>query len=250
MDALDRAIEQAEAVNRRLDRKAGYSWLAGTITDPRVLAKLLAVAEQDSAEIAEEARKLRRLLYEIRTRERERLDKGESTIVQKLALTVIMILLALMLIGGMPTRAQDATAEATVESTATLVSSEPIVTPAPAATEQPPVVVIPAETPGDTQLIDLVKQALPWAGAVAIVALIVVGTLGHQAIVNLGRSAPAPVREVAITSGDSVLKQVEDYVKTTPTTIDDVAAAELRKLFDKWVAEMRTIPPDQQGRVG
>lgn len=107
-------------------------------------------------------------------------------------------------------------------------------------TPEPPVVVV--NPPSDDRLLELVKQALPWLGAVAITFIIMIGVLGHNAIVNLGRSAPAPLREMAISAGESLLRSGEGYVTTTTTQLDDEALKELRKLFDQWVIEIRTLP--------
>lgn len=250
---LDEMNIRAEEEQRRIDRITGYLIFAGSLLDSRSLGKLLTVMEAEGAEAALAGEKLRAVLKSIREQESQ---KQRRELMRSLLMGLLLAIVLSVLMVNMPTRAQESGDLAT--NTAELVIAPLEATPLPVEVtaeptpEAPPVVVVqqPSE---DSNLLDLVQQAMPYFAAIAITLLVVIGTLGHQAIVNLGRSAPAPVREVAISGGDAILKQVEEYVLSTPTPVDDAVAKEARRLFDQFIDEWRTKLPlntDQPGQVG
>lgn len=145
-------------------------------------------------------------------------------------------LLALILILAMPAHAQDVTdAPPTVEAVETTIPA-PTVEPTPAVTEQPPVEEQPSEDGG---LLELAKVAAPWLGAIAIAALIVAGVLGREALVRLGKSQPAYAREPVFSAIETGMGKLAEYTQTTETTIDDAAAAELKKFLTSLIADIR-----------
>lgn len=152
-DLFKEAHIQTEAQNQSIDRYTGYLIFAGSLMDSRSLGKLLSIMEKEDESTLQESLKLRAILKLIREQQRR-------NAVKQLVLSVLLVLLTLLLITGMPTTAQDTPLATnipeTVESTATLVSSEPIVTPVPAATEAPTPVQLPVQAPGDNNLIYVV----------------------------------------------------------------------------------------------
>lgn len=155
-DLLKQATDQADAQNAALMRMEGYMIFAGSLMDSQSLGKLIQVMKSDvDPAIQLEAQKLQDIFKIIRERKRRE-------VVKQLGMMVMLVLLTILLMAAMPSHAQDEDPLATnttqiIEAPATLVSSEPIVTPAPPAETtpeptpaQPPVVVV--QEPTNTNL--------------------------------------------------------------------------------------------------
>lgn len=147
---------------------------------------------------------------------------------------MLLLVLALMLVA--PAFAQDnspapvQTVEATINGTPVEATLVPVVTPAPVEQPSP---------------LSWLSQISPWLGAIAIVALIIVGVLGRAFIIQLGSSVPVAFYEISRGAAVAGLDSLGQYVSTTATTIDDAGYAELRKLFDELKAEIEAKRQEQ-----
>lgn len=131
----------------------------------------------------------------------------------------------LLLLGVRPGFAQDATVD-----------------PSPVVTEEaPPPVVEPPVTPVDQTAI--IQTVLVIAGAIVVVAFGVFGYVVRPAIVGAVNGMPEWAANILLTGGDIGLDALEDYVKRTPSPVDDNEVAKLRQAFEDLAAEIRASRP-------
>jgi hypothetical protein len=130
-------------------------------------------------------------------------------------------LAALLIMAGLlvaPVLAQDVpTLEPTLD----------IITPTPAI--EPPVVVV---EPIDT-------VAIPgWVATVALVLVVGIVSVSIVGILQAAKGLPEWSKGLILAGAGSGLASLDDYAKTTPSPIDDLAVEELRKLVSKLQAEL------------
>lgn len=228
-DKLDELQRINDDMQRQMDRFAGLLKTAYSNPHPAVMK----ILRHESEELNRQADLLNSKLVQMK----------EKQPVRHNALMVIALLVLLVFVSSFAVAQDEPQATNTVQivdGAATLVSSEPVATaaPEPAATESPaPVDETPAN--GNSSLIELAKVAMPWLGAIGITALIVAGVLGRESLVRLGKSAPVGVREPVFSGVETGLTKLQEFTSTTETTIDDVAAAELKKFFEGLISDIR-----------
>jgi len=131
--------------------------------------------------------------------------------------TFLTILFALLLLAAGPVHGQ--------EATATPIPPDPTMG-APMVIVQPPPDAIPAQ--------------YVWAFVVVVVAVYIANALWLRPfIVKLGESAPPAAVEAGFATVDSLLNSGQRFAGRTPTPIDDVAIAELRREVEALKAEIR-----------
>ena len=232
---LDEIERIQDELYRHMDRFAGMLKTAHDNPNPVTMNFL-----------REEHREMNRLNALIDVKFNSLKERNNVKRVSMLALLVIVLLVAFSSFAV----AQDNLATNTpqmVEGTATLVSSEPIPTPMPVAPEVPGGDEAP--TGGNSGLIELAKVVAPWLGAIGIAALIVMMVLGREALVRLGKSQPAYAREPVFSGIETGLAKLEEYTHTTETTIDDAAAAELKRFILGIIGEIREQEQAKSGVV-
>jgi hypothetical protein len=241
---------QNDAWEREIDHVTDILLLFRTETDPVRRELFWQTYMTARARMNVEAARLSALI------EQMQIEQKERSMRTRIAHAASVVVLSLLLIAGISVRAQDGLETNTpqiVEGTTTLVSGEPIPTAVPAVgTEEAPVSnpEQPAPSPsGDSSLIELVKVAMPWLGAILIIAVIVLGMLGREFIINLGKSTPAYVREPIFSGAETGLAKLEEYTHTTETTIDDAAAAELKKFLLGIIGEIRAEEKVQAAKL-
>jgi hypothetical protein len=89
---------------------------------------------------------------------------------------------------------------------------------------------------------------LPYIGALFLILVLGLIVIAHKGIVEAAKGVPIGALNLLFGAGDAAEPQIESWVKSTETTIDDVAYEELHKAYEKLKADVRagrTIPTSE-----
>jgi hypothetical protein len=151
---------------------------------------------------------------------------------------IVLFLALFTLLLSLPVSAQDeSTVEPTVEATVVPLPDE--------------VIVVPVEDGDDVVIIREDEGFRPrdwmWVIVLGFFAFLLSESnkTNRAALVEAGRSVPAPVAEMIFGAGTAGLDAAGAIVAATPTKADDEILAELRRDFDRFKAEVRARTPDE-----
>ncbi len=211
----------AEA-QRHMDRFTGL--LKTTYANPTPAA--MAILRQEHRELNRTNALLEVELHKLK-------EKSQMKRASLLAVLVIVLMIAVSSFAV----AQDVPlATNTIEGVATLVSSEPIPTPVPVATE------VPADNGQPDSGISL-SELMPYFTIIALAVLLAVVAVAGTAIVVAGQGMPKWSRDVLRAGLNQGFATLTPIVEATEGTADDELLAALHKKIDELFGRMDALTP-------
>jgi len=229
-ERLDELTELNDAMQRQMDRFAGLLKTAYHNPNPANMRLL----RETSRAMNEQADLLNSRLEALQ-------EENHMKRRQWMMLTLIVVVL-MAFVTGFAIAQDEPLATNTpliVEGTATLVSSEPIPTDAPAATELP-VEQPPPDSPPDTTIADI----MPYLTVIALGVLLAVVALAGTAIVVAGQGMPKWSRDVLKAGINEGFATLQPIVEATPGEYDDDLLATLHEKINELFARMDALTPN------